>query len=424
MHHFANRGVITTSILLTLAVAGEPVHAQTFATLHTFTGGSDGAMPRVGLTLDARGNLYGTTFSGGDSNSNGIVFKLANIRGVWTLTPIYTFLGTYQGNTDGTGPSGRVIFGPNSTLFGTTQYGGDPQCGCAGPPFLCMGCGTVFNLKARTAVCSSVQCRWSETQLFQFGEPGAAGRYPTGDLLFDPAENIFGTARVVYELSQAGGGWTETVVNQFSGGSGGSEPDGLIFDGAGNLYGTSFLGGSMGCYSGDGCGVVFKLTPSSGSWIETVLYTFTGGNDGGNPTGLIFDQSGNLYGATYSYGTGGGGTVFELSPSSGGGWTYTVLYSFAGRNNCGPGPLTLRGGSVYGTTYCDGANTKGNVFKLTPSDGGWTYTSLHDFTGGSDGGYPVSNVIFDSAGNLYGTASGGGSGCGEGGCGVVWEIVP
>jgi uncharacterized repeat protein (TIGR03803 family) len=140
---------------------------------------------------------------------------------------------------------------------------------------------------------------------------------------------------------------------------------------------------------------------------------------------VILDDSGNLYGSTAGFGVGGGGTVFKLSPVSGGGWTYTVLHSFSSRQDyCGPAAaLALHNGSLYGTTYCDGANNVGNVFQLTPSGSGWTYTSLHDFTGEADGGYPISDVIFDSEGNLYGTASGGGSLC-DSSCGVVWEITP
>jgi len=135
---------------------------------------------------------------------------------------------------------------------------------------------------------------------------------------------------------------------------------------------------------------------------------------------VIFDQSGNLYGATASGGTGSGGTVFELSPS-GSGWTHTVLYNFAGTAQCGPwGTLTLQGGNLYGTTVCEGANNEGNIFELTSSGSGWTYNSLYDFTGGNDGSKPYGNVIFNAAGDMFGTAAFGGSS----GAGVVWEITP
>ena len=160
------------------------------------------------------------------------------------------------------------------------------------------------------------------------------------------------------------------------------------------------------------------------------FYSFQSGNDGGYPVaGLIFDQSGNLYGATSDGGSGGGGTFFDLTFSNGI-WTLNTLYSFTGiaGNQCGPwGTLVMDGaGNLYGTTLCDGAKNAGSVFKLTLSSGKWTYTSLHDFTGGSDGGNPISNVVFDANGNLYGTTYIGGlaGGCGGTGCGVVWEITP
>ena len=166
------------------------------------------------------------------------------------------------------------------------------------------------------------------------------------------------------------------------------------------------------------------MTPSGSGWIENVIYNFRDGTDGGYPyAGLIVDQSGNLYGTTTDAGTGGGGTVFELSPS-GGGWTYSVLYSIAGPfgYQCGPAWALVMdvGGNLYGTTQCDGASGRGNVFKLTPSNGSWTYTSLYDFTGGSDGWLPLSSVVFDANGNLYGTAAAGGADD----KGVVWEITP
>jgi len=138
--------------------------------------------------------------------------------------------------------------------------------------------------------------------------------------------------------------------------------------------------------------------------------------------GLIIDSSGNLYGTTTNGGSGGGGTVFELSPAMGG-WTYNVVYSFTGCTGCGPlGKLVMdAAGNLYGTTNADGANGKGSVFELTPEGGGtWTYTSLHDFTGGGDGAYPWSNLVLDASGNLYGTASAGGTK----GAGVVFEITP
>jgi uncharacterized repeat protein (TIGR03803 family) len=205
---------------------------------------------------------------------------------------------------------------------------------------------------------------------------------------------------------------------------------GVIFDSFGNLYGTTQQGGAGDC--GSGCGVVYKLAPSGGSWTESVLHYFAGDPDGALPiAGLIFDQAGNLYGATTSGGYHGGncytegcGTVFQLSPS-GGGWAYSLLYTFTesgSRPNGGPAAsLTMdASGNLYGTTVADGPNGAGSVFKLTHSPSGWTYTSLHDFTAGSDGGNPWSTVTFDANGNMYGMTSTGGTY----NKGVIWQITP
>jgi uncharacterized repeat protein (TIGR03803 family) len=160
-------------------------------------------------------------------------------------------------------------------------------------------------------------------------------------------------------------------------------------------------------------------------WTENVLYIFGGFEGNRNPnSGLIFDSLGNLYGTTYVGGAGSGGTVFELTPS-GGKWIFAPVYNFTGPG--GPrSSLTMdAAGNLYGTTWADGAYGNGSVFKLTASSGGWNYTSLHDFTGGSDGEAPPGGVVLDANGNLYGTtAYGGANGCGYSGCGVVWEITP
>jgi uncharacterized repeat protein (TIGR03803 family) len=191
----------------------------------------------------------------------------------------------------------------------------------------------------------------------------------------------------------------------------------VIFDQTGNLYGTTE--GGPNC-DGDS-GTVYELTPSAQGWTERQLYDFTCESDGFDPkAGLFIDQSGNLYGATSSGGSGNGGTVFELTPSSGS-WAFSVLYSLGGSVGGSPArSLTMdTAGNLYGTNN-GGAYGRGNVFKMTPSNGGWTYASMYDFTGGNDGEYPISNVTFDANGNLFGTASGGGAY----GAGVVWEITP
>jgi uncharacterized repeat protein (TIGR03803 family) len=230
----------------------------------------------------------------------------------------------------------------------------------------------------------------------------------------------FTDTATVYELMPSNGSWTESVLYSFSGGSdGGLLAGGVVPDSAGNLCGTTFQGGAPGCQLGKGCGTVFELTPSNGGWIETVLYTFQGENDGGNPGGgLIFDQFGSLYGTT-GYSNGGNlGTVFKLAPSNNG-WAFTLIYKFQ-RGYPGSGSLIMdASGNLYGTTQTDGAYGQGSVYELTPFGNGRTYTSLHDRTGGSDGVGPMGSVTIDTSGNLYGTAYAGGFNFG-----VVWEITP
>ena len=230
----------------------------------------------------------------------------------------------------------------------------------------------------------------------------------------------------------------ESLLYDFNGGSNdGSAPiGGLVADQAGNLYGTTGTGGSYTDCSpfGQTCGVVFELTPNGGSWTETVLYTFTGGADGGEPlAGLAIDAQGNLYGTTAIGGSFGNGTVFMLAFASGS-WTESVLYSFRGGSD-GSYPqaaVTLHNGSIYGTTYAGGGNSClgapsgcGTIFQLQPGNNGWTENVLYRFTNGADGAFPYASLILDPAGNLYGATTQGGylSGdCAPYGCGNVFQL--
>jgi uncharacterized repeat protein (TIGR03803 family) len=299
-------------------------------------------------------------------------------------------------------------------LYGTTFNGG------AG--------GTVFNLKPQPTACKTSLCPWSEAVLYPFNDLGS-GVQPAAEVAFDSAGNIYGTTEfggsnscafgcgVVFRMTPSGKSWKYSAIYVFTSGAEGPT-SGVIFGGNGNLYGAN-----------SGGETIYELIPSGSGWTENVLYTFSGGTDGGFPMGLIFDQSGNLYGGACRGGANGDGVVFELTPS-GQLWSYSVLYSFSngGQGQFCPGPnanlVMDKAGNLYGTTEADGAFGYGSVFKLTPSNGSWTYTPLHDFTDGADGAYPFSNVVFDSNGNLYGTASAGGTGCAPNGCGVVWEITP
>jgi uncharacterized repeat protein (TIGR03803 family) len=210
----------------------------------------------------------------------------------------------------------------------------------------------------------------------------------------------------------------------------------LVFDSAGNLYGTTTFGDNPSCPQG--CGTVFELTPgSNGTWTQTVLYGFKGGKDGSQPSGtLIRDKSGNLYGVT-SFGgqpscTSGCGTVYKLAPGGNGKWTKSVLHFFSGKDGANPfGGLTLdSAGNLYGTTR-QGGNTScsqngcGVVFKLTPGgQGQWTELVLHAFNG-ADGSQPDTAVTLDASRNLYGVTPAGGNykACPINGCGVVFKLA-
>lgn len=404
---------VTAAIVLAMTILAAPAaQAQTLSILHTFTG-ADGGSPYSGVTMDQAGNLYGTTATGGAGY--GTVFKLSHKGAGWILNTLYTF----QGGADGACPYARVVFGPDGALYGTTS----DDCLGDGPS---SGYGTVFSLRPPSNACPSFHCAWTKTVLYSF-TAGSDGAYPGyGDLVFDAAGNIYGTTQfgggagatgVVFKLSRSGESWTESVLYSFSStGNGGYFPQsGVILDSAGEIYGTTFSGGAYNS------GVAFQLTHPGSSWVENDLHSFGAINDGSFPFGgLIMDQRGNLYGTTTEGPTGNnGGTVFELQPS-GDSWTYSTLANLPGNTGTiGPtGALTMdAAGNLYGTTYNDvGA---GNVFKLTPSGGSWTYTDLHDFNG-HDGANPLGSVVLDAQGNLYGTTSArSNSNYGE-----VWVITP
>lgn len=385
-----------------MMVTTRPLQAQTFTVLHNFTGGGDGANPMSSLIRDRSGDFYGTTEAGG-LDYDGTVFKLSDRGSGWIVTPLYAFHGY-----DGANPQLGLILGPDGTLYGTTANGGQNSL------------GSIYNLRPPATACVSVSCPWSETVLYSF--TGSDSGDPTGSLIFDQSGNLYGTAfgshtsdrkqlaegpGCVWELVHSEGMWTINVLFGFTSGNGLNPAGGVIFDQAGNLYGTTLIGG-------DGAvGTVFELTPlGSGIWADQTLHSFS--SQGVYPeAGLTADHSGNMYGATYSP-----GYAFELTPS-GGGWSFNTISELTGA--LGPAAdLTIDSqGNLYGTNL-EGGSGKGNVFKLTQSNGVWTLTDLYDFTGGSDGEYPSGSVTLDASGNLYGTASQ----AGAYGYGTVWEITP
>ena len=397
--------IAITLFCILAAITSQPAQAQTFTVLHNFTGGSDGAFPLTGLTLDASGNLYGTTAGGGRGACRfnyvqgcGTVFKMRHQNEGWALTSLFSFNGS-----DGFLPETRVAFGPSGALYGTTIDGSQQG----------IHQGTLYRLTPPAHICGSLSCPWTLTTLHRFGS-GNDGWEPLGDLTFDEAGSVYGTTLsggggqggTVYKFSAG----VETILYNFPALNHGNDPGGgVVFDSAGNLWGTTQSGGSN-----SSCGVVYMLHPTQSGWAETVVYNFgQTQTDGCGPNGeVIFDAAGHYLGTTISGGLTDAGTLYGPSPY---GWSFTSIGNIEGGPSTG---LTMdSAGNVYGTTYSDGPYEGGSVFEQTPEG---TFISLHDFTGAGDGGAPRSNVIIDSNGNLYGTTAGGGAY----GYGVVWEITP
>ncbi len=282
-------------------------------------------------------------------------------------------------------------------------------------------------------VVSLLNVSWAATTyapIYSFTGPD--GRDPATNLIFDSAGNLYGVTAAggefdlgaVFKLSVVNGFWTETFIYSFSGPDGQDPHGGLVFDSAGNLYGTTVAGGTGGFCAGDGCGTVFKLTPNGGSWTESVIYNFTDGNDGFGPgSGLVFDSAGNLFGTTPDGGKFQAGTVFELQPSNGS-WTEQIIHDFTGGSDGAVGSLGRlvfdAAGNLYGVTELGGDSGNGTVYEMSPSQGSWTFKTLYTFQGMPNAGSPYGGVVFDAKGNLYGTTYFGGTA----GMGAVYELSP
>jgi uncharacterized repeat protein (TIGR03803 family) len=398
--------------------------------LHTFSG-TDGGYSEAGLIFDAAGNLYGTTAGGGNFTGYcsqlgcGTVFELTpNGSGGWTETVLYSFC-SQRNCTDGSNPAGGLIFDAAGNLYGTTEYGGDFSSDCAFYSF--HGCGTVFELTPNG------HGGWTRTALHTFCSQQycADGANPAAGLIFDGGGNLYGTAEyggewgLVFEFSPNGsGGWTETVLHYFGNSPDGAVPyAGLIFDG-GTLYGTTKYGGQSAC-EGIGCGTVFEVSGRS----ERVLHSFSNnGTDGFYPVAGVIVAGGNVYGTTFYGGPSGQcppngcGVVFEVTP----GGTETVLYDFSPTGDPDgdhpqAGLISDAAGNFYGTTPVGGDDNAGTVFELYIYYGRWTDTKLYSFGWpGSSGSGPAGSLIWDAAGNLYGTTTYGGTN----GYGTVFELMP
>lgn len=418
--------------------------ASTEKVIYSFQGGVDGGQPLSDLTLDAAGNLYGTTSRGGTgtacgSTGCGTVFELKRTNDGWKEQVLYSFV--YSG--DGAIPGAGVIFDNSGILYGTTEAGGTSDG------------GTVFKLVPNS------KGGWSESVIFSFDYGSSStGMAPAADLVFDDHGNLYGTASqggsggtscntygcgTVFELTrQADGSWTETTIHKFEPNSSDGEvpSSGLVLDSAADVYGMTLYGGTGRCDRGGinnnayGCGTIYELTPSfGGSWTETV-YSFTrGGGFGIFPSGgPLLDELGRLF-ATTQQGGDGFGTVLELRELQKKGWQQSVLHRFYGDlDGIQPtGRLAVdANGNLFGVSYYGGsASTRfgyGTVFELERSGDGWTERLLYRFTGGSDASNPQAGLVLDKQGHLYGTTQYGGTGpaCngGNGGCGTVYEVTP
>jgi len=388
-------------IAVTLAevlLATGPLHAQTYQyrLLYSFTGGSDGSQPMARLVVDARGNVYGTTPVGGVAS--GTVFKVDPSRKETVLDDL------------GGSPRAGLVVDALGNLYGTTSFGGS-------------GWGTVFKVDAGGG---------NEAILYSFcsvvvGGICTDGKDPEASLVLDGSGNLYGTTSsggasnhgTVFKVDMSG---NETVLHSFAGSPDGDGPGtGVTLDAQGNLYGATGGGGTFGL------GTVFKVNTSGN---ETVLHSFTGSKkDGALPQGpLALDAEGNLYGATFFDAHWGNGTVFKVDA----GGNVTVLYRFTGGPSKYPtGGLVLdEHGNLYGTTSggghaCQGLSAQaecgsryyGTVFKLDPSG---KQTVLYTFTGGTDGGTPMTGVALDKHGNLYGTTPIGGL---ASDCGTVFKLT-
>jgi uncharacterized repeat protein (TIGR03803 family) len=406
---------LTIAVCLAAFVASAAADSEEI--IYRFKGGSDGYSPTGSLLADSAGNLYGATAEGGSDRLCGInyptgcgtIFELtppAEPGGAWVETVLYRF----QGGADGSFPNGSLVADANGNLYGTASGGGVGDN------------GSVFELLRP----SSPGGTWTLQVLYDFqGVPSGAGdgdgSSPNGSLAFDASGNLYGTTLsggyctnfqdtgptcygTVFELqppAQPGAAWTESVLHRFGARGLWDPQSGVILDAKGNLYGTTYLG--SGAYK------LIRPRSSGESWILQVLYDDLGGPD----STLVFDAVGNLYGTAISGGSANEGIVFELSPpSSRGMWTEAALYNF---NSTGDGNSPTanvifdNAGNLYGTTPMGGDFYEGTVFRLTPRASEWQETILHNFGRGSDGQQPSGGLTFGLDGALYGVTAEGGS---------------
>jgi uncharacterized repeat protein (TIGR03803 family) len=408
-----NHWIRTIAFLLSSAAA-LPGFAQTFSIIHRFTGNAGAGNPAFQLVQDAAGNLYGTTSWGGavrscEGSGCGGVYRLSpNGNGGWTYTELYNFqFGAEPYN---------LILDSAGNLYGTSAAGGPS------------GAGLVFELSPTT----TGPWTFTTLYAFTGGSDGslpngylvfdAEGNLYGTTAYGGNSENL-GT---VFELSpQAGGSWTEQVLwdFNFTSNAGYNPSAGVVFDAQGNLYGTTSGDQAIGTY-----GTVYKLTKGASGWEATLLHEFKSSGDGGIPEAPVaIDAAGNLYGTTIiggnAQGSSGTGTVYELSPNGSGGYAFGVLHDF-GKTGQSYYPVVLdSSGNLIGVADGGRTNPPGFVFKLTHSGTSWSYSVLHGFDGNN--GFQPNTVMIDPSGNIYGVTNAGGiAGCAnDSGCGTIFEIA-
>jgi uncharacterized repeat protein (TIGR03803 family) len=392
-----------------VSVAGAKAKEKT---IHRFNY-KEGAYPASDLILDNQGNLYGTTNAGGEAGSGcgdsgcGAVFELSpSAGGGWTYSVLYAF----KGGTDSGNPSSRLIFDDKGNLYGAAGIGGADAY------------GTIFELTPGS------HGTWTESILHSFPSNTNDGFTPAGDLAFDAKGNLYGSTLdglggAVYELTpEKDGSWSEAIIYHFDHGEndGFGVYGGVALDKQGNVYGATYLGNEK-LHSK---GTVFEISPGShGGWNERVIHNFLGIHDGAAPRSPItIDSTGSLYGSTLAGGPDDGGTIFELIAGPGGKWQDRRVRNFTFDSSIGPPGRVVfdSNGDILGTSD-GGTYGAGSVWQLTPrSGGGWSGKVLYSFKGGGDGSRPV-GVVIGKNGHLYGTTQSGG---GRYGYGTVFEIIP
>lgn len=396
--------------------------------IHSFAGSPHGELPTGNPIVDSAGGLYGTTFRGGTNSTCGsgcgTIFRLSNTHGRWSETTLWSF-----DLTHGAYPGYPLVADSSGNLFGATDVGG--------------ALGVAYGLFHGAH-------GWQFRDLHNF-QGNRDGAQPRSSLIFDKQGDLYGTTvsggsggsgggGTVYELIPPGRHWTEKILYRFppyytkSGGN----PQAPVFRRNGSLYGTTTYGGNNACPQG--CGVVFKLAPAGkGRWAESVLHAFNGSDGCYSVSGLVTDAAGNFFGSTNEGGSGGCslrstdersqtgcvngcGTIFALIRGSRGHYAFAVVHYFTAQSGAGPsGNMVFDGaGNLYGTTVIGGNAGSGVVFKLAPAaHNHWKYTVLHAFNNAPDGSEP-SGLVMGTNGKLYGTTGGGGALS----LGTVFEVTP